>query len=127
MPSAREDWLLRLIQQMAALARRLRERLTGAGDDEAAAVEREAADAVATLLGPQAPLLHALDAGSAVRLAGGAERVAAWIALLRVQADAARTRADADRAARLDTRIAALEQARRAHFGDAGTPAPPAE
>jgi len=119
MPSAREDYLLRLIQQMATLARRLRERLAGGGGDEAAAVEREAADAVATLLGPQGTLLHALDAASAVRLAGGAERVAAWIALLRVQADAARARGDGDRVARLGTRIASLEQAAHAHFGDA--------
>lgn len=127
MPSAREDYLLRLIQQMAALARRLRERLARGGPGEAAAVEREAADATATLLGPQAPLLHALDAASAVRLAGGAERVGAWIALLRLQADAARTRGDGDRAARLAARVASLEQAGRAHFGDAGTPAPRAE
>lgn len=127
MPSAREDWLLKLIQQMAALARRLRERLAGGRADEAADVEREAVDAVATLLGPQGALLHALDAGSAVRLAGGAERVGAWIALLRVQADAARVRGEADRAARLDTRIAALEQAGRAHFGDAIAPLPRAE
>ena len=119
MPSAREDYLLRLIQQMATLARRLRERLTGGSSDEAADVEREAADAVATLLGPQGTLLHALDAASAVRMAGGAERVAAWIALLRVQADAVRVRGDADRAARLDARVAALEQAGRAYFGDA--------
>ena len=127
MPSAREDYLLRLIQQMATLARRLRERLAGGTTDDAAAVEREAADAVTTLLGPQATLLHALDAGSAVRLAGGAERVAAWIALLRVQADAARARDEAARAARLDVRIAALEQAGRAYFGDAGAPAPRVE
>lgn len=126
MPSAREDYLLRLIQQMAALARRLRERLAGGGADEAAGVEREAADAITTLLGPQATLLHALDAGSAVRLAGGAERVGAWIALLRLQADAARARGEGDRATRLEARVAALEQAGRTHFGDAGIPAPPA-
>ena len=127
MASAREDYLLRLIQQMAALARRLRERLTGAGADEAADVEREAADAVATLLGPQGALLHALDAGSAVRLAGGAERVAAWIALLRVQAEAARARGHGVRAAQLDARTASLERAAAAHFGAAGTPASRAE
>jgi hypothetical protein len=119
MPSAREDYLLRLIQQLAALARRLRERLTGAGGDEAADVEREAADAVTSLLGPQAALLHALDAGSAVRLAGGAERVATWITLLEVQADAARARGEGDRAERLAARAAALGQAARAHYGDA--------
>jgi hypothetical protein len=119
MASAREDYLLRLIQQMATLARRLRERLTGAGADEASDVEREAADAIATLLGPQATLLHALDAGSAVQLAGGAERVAAWIALLKVQAEAARTRGDGARAAQVDARVASLERAARAHFGDA--------
>ena len=119
MPSAREDWLQRLIQQMATLARRLRERLTGASESDAADVEREAGDAIGTLLGSQATLLQALDPASAVPLAGGAERVVAWIALLRVQADARRARGDDAHAARLDIRAAALERAARAHFGEA--------
>ena len=118
MPSAREDYLLRLIQQMAALARRLRERLTGASSDEATDVEKEAGDAIVELLGPQATLLRSLDARSAVQLAGGAERVAAWIALLRVQAQARRARGDDATAARLDERAAALEREGRGHVGD---------
>lgn len=119
MPSAREDYLIRLIQQMAALARRLRERLLGASEADAVAVEKEAGDAIAELLGPQVGLLTALDPRSAVQLAGGAERVAAWVALVRVQAEARRARGDDAQAARLDDRAAALEREGHRHFGDA--------
>lgn len=123
MPSAREDYLLRLIQQMASLARRLRERLLGGDPDEASDVEREAGTAIGELLGPQAGLLGALDPASAVRLAGGAERLGAWIALLRVQGEARRIRGDDAAATRIGTRADALERAGRAAFGDAMPPA----
>ena len=119
MPSAREDYLLRLIQQMASLARRLRERLRDGDESEANDVEREAGDAIAELLGPQGRLLGAIDPSSAVRLAGGAERVAAWIALLRVQAESRRARDDSAAAARLEARATALEREGKAAFGDA--------
>ena len=119
MPSAREDYLLRLIQQMASLARRLRERLLGGDPDEASDVEREAGTAIGELLGPQAGLLGALDPASAAGLAGGAERLGAWISLLRVQGEARRVRGDQQGAARLEGRADALERAGRAAFGDA--------
>jgi hypothetical protein len=115
MPSAREDYLIRLIQQLGEVLRRLRARLTGevtAGD--AVEVEREAGGAIVTLLGPQAPLLQQLDATSAVRLVGSAERVALWTAFLRVQAEAHRAGGRADAADRLAARESALEQAARA-------------
>jgi hypothetical protein len=114
MPSAREDYLIRMIQQLGEVLRRLRQRLTGHVEaNDAAAVDREAGAAIATLLGPQAPLLQQLDPASAVRLIGDADRIALWIALLRVQADARHAdhhRGD-DSADRLITRAAALEQA----------------
>lgn len=116
MPSAREDYLIRMIQQMGEVLRRLRQRLTGQVDaDDAAEVDREAGAAITTLLGPQAPLLRQLDAASAVRLIGDPERVGIWVALLRVQADARRAdtrRSDRDETAdRLAARASALEQA----------------
>ena len=114
MPSAREDYLLRMIQQLAAIVARLRERLTGASSAEAAEVEREAGAAIGTLLGPQAPLLNQLDPASAVRLLGDAERVSMWVALTRLRADAHRAAGRADAADRLDARAAALEAAARA-------------
>jgi hypothetical protein len=114
MPSAREDYLIRMIQQLGDVLRRLRQRLTGQVDaGDAAAIDGEAGAAVATLLGPQAPLLQQLDAASAVRLVGDADRVALWIGFLRLQADARRAnnRPGDDSAARLAARAAALEQA----------------
>jgi hypothetical protein len=111
MPSAREDYLLRMLQQLGVVLARLRERLTGAtAGAEAADVEREAGSAIATLLGPQAPLLHQLDPASAVRLVGDADKVSLWISFMRVQAEAQRTAGRADAADRLMARAAALEQ-----------------
>jgi hypothetical protein len=117
MPSAREGYLIRLIQQVGEVLRRLRERLTGqASAGEAAAVEREAGAAIGTLLGPQAALLRQLDPASAVRLVADAHRVALWVALLRVQADAHRASGAADVADRLAARANALEHAARAEW-----------
>ena len=113
MPAAREDYLIRLIQQLGEVLRRLRQRLTGKVDaTDAVEIDREAGTAIATLLGPQAPLLQQLDAASAVRLVGDADRVALWITLLRVQADARRAdqRRTDDSADRLSARAAALEE-----------------
>lgn len=116
MPSAREDYLLRMIQQLGEVLARLRKRLMGQVDaSDAAEVDAEAGAAITTLLGPQAPLLQQLDAASAVRLVGDPERVGLWIALLRVQADARRAdtrRSDHDDTAnRIAARASALEQA----------------
>ena len=120
MPSAREDYLLRMIQQLAAIMARLRERLTGASSDEAAEVEREAGAAIGTLLGPQAPLLGQLDVASAVRLVGSRERVATWVTILRLQADAQRTSGRPDAADRLTARADALERSARALWKEDG-------
>ena len=114
MPSAREDYLIRIIQQVGEVLRRLRQRLTGQVDpSDAAEIDGQAAVAITMLLGPQGPLLQQLDAASAVRLIGDADRAALWIALLRVQADA--RRADSQRrddsADKLAARAAALEAA----------------
>jgi hypothetical protein len=114
MPSAREDYLLRMIQQIAAVLARLRERLTGASSAEAAEVEREAGAAIGTLLGPQAVLLGQLDPASAVRLVGAPDRVRMWVAFLHVQAEAQRMSGRADAADRLAARADALERSARA-------------
>ena len=122
MPAAREDYLIRLIQQVAAALARLRERLTRATTTDATAspqdldaIGREAGDAIAELLGPQAPLLAQVDATSAVQLLGAPDKVGLWIALLRVQADAARASGDAERAARHASRATALERVALGH------------
>ena len=117
MPAAREDYLIRLVQQIAAVLCRLRERLTGAAaagqaarPEEMAAIEREAEDAIRMLLGPQAALLERIDPASAVALVGDADRVALWVALLRLRADVAQARGDVPRAADRGARATALER-----------------
>lgn len=114
MPSAREDHLLRLVQQVAAAMRRLRERISGPSglpNDEADAVAREAGDAIGLLLGPQARLLQRVDAASAAALVGAPERVALWADLLDVQASAVAAAGDEAGARRLAERAAALRAA----------------
>jgi hypothetical protein len=114
-PSAREDYLLRMIQQIAAIVARLRERLSGTtASAEASDIEREAGAAITNLLGPQGSLLQALDPASAVRLVADAERVALWVALMRVQAEAHRVAGRSDAGDRLAARADAIEQAARA-------------
>jgi hypothetical protein len=115
MPSAREDYLLRLIQQLGAALGRLRERLAGpTASVEAEDVEREAGKEITRLLGPQAPLLQQLDAASAIRIVADPQRVAFWVAFLQVQVDALRARGRTDAAQRLAARAMTLEQAARA-------------
>ena len=133
MPSAREDYLIRLIQQVAAALRGLRERLQRASaraeatsPQELGAIGQEARDTIATLLGPQAPLLEHIDATSAVALVGVADRVALWIDLLDVQAAAVRAQGDAARAMKLQERVDALRRATAARWPDAPGPQPPA-
>jgi hypothetical protein len=115
MPSAREDYLLRTIQRLAAVLARLRERLTGpTAVLDAPEVEREAAAAIVSLLGPQSSVLQQVDSTSAVRLVADRDRVALWTALMRVQADALRLQGRTESAERLSARAAALENAARA-------------
>ena len=110
MPGARDDYLLRLIQQVAATLRRLRERVTdGASADETV---REAGAAIGELLGPQRSLMEMLDAKSASALAGDYERLELWVQLIRLQADAARAANDVARADKLSARANALDLAR---------------
>ena len=111
MLTERRDYLLRLIQQAGAAARRLREMLTGeaAADD----VAREAEDAIATLLGgrSQSQLLERVDADTAVQLLGDPDRLRLWIELLRVQADACIRHGSRHQGEQLLARALALEAA----------------
>lgn len=111
MLTERRDYILRLIQQAAAAARRLREQLTGEAQP-ASDVARDAEQAIAELLGGgvQGQLLERVDAATAARLVGDPERVRAWIELLRVQADALAAGSAQDEA-RIRERAAALERA----------------
>src|SRR5215212_5352197 len=92
------------MRQASEALRWLRERLTG-GADPPADIRRDAAGAISVLLGAEAPLLSMLDATTAVRLIGNAERVSLWAALVDVEADAAHAAGDG---------ITAQERRRRA-------------
>ncbi|MEP6834769.1 MAG: hypothetical protein ABJB74_15350 [Gemmatimonas sp.] len=110
MPGARDDYLFRLILQVAATLRRLRELvLTGALPEETL---RDADAAIGELFGPQRSLMDMLDAKSASALAGDYQRFELWIALIRLQADAARSANNDAHAEKLSARANALEMAR---------------
>ena len=106
MASARDDYLLRLIQEAAAALRRLRTRL--GGGDSAEEVNRDADAAIGTLLGPQRAMLERLDAWSAANLLGDAERVMVWSDLLQLQADIMEASGDSARSASIRQRAGAL-------------------
>lgn len=107
MPGARDDYLLRLIQQVAAAMRRLRERMEGGAlPDE---IARDAGAAIGELLGPQRALLEMLDSKSAAALVGDPDRLDLWIALIRMQSTAASNAGDDSKASRLLARAEALE------------------
>ena len=112
MLTERRDYLLRLIQQASAAARRIRELLTGEGT-EATDMVREADQEIRALLGggSQAQLLERVDADTAVRLVGDAERIRAWIDLLQAQAEALTKSGDSVQAQRVQDRASALESA----------------
>ena len=115
MLTSRNDYLMRLIQQVAAKLRRLRELVEDGALPEA--TSRDANAAIGELLGPQRALMELLDARSAAALVGDVERLELWVALLRLQADAARATGDTTKADRLVARASAIEAER---------PAPPA-
>lgn len=112
MPGARDDYLLRLIQQVAATLRRLREMASGGALPED--TMRDANAAIGELLGPQRAMMEMLDAKSASALVGDYERLELWVALLRLQADAARKINSVVQADKLEARATALEQSRPA-------------
>lgn len=114
MPAARDDYLMRMIQQVAAALRRLRSRVDdGAPADE---ISRDTRAAIGQLLGPQQLIFERLDARSAAALLGDPERVRLWSDLLNVDADALERAGLTAQALPLRTRAAAL----RAATTDAG-------
>ena len=107
MPGAREDYLLRMLAQIAAVLRRVRERLVeGAPAAELLTALR---DAEGELLGGRASLLKALDARTAAQLLADPERVHTWIALLRLEAEVHRRDGDEPAAAKAEARASELE------------------
>lgn len=110
MHSEQQDYILRLIEQLGAVLRRLLEML-GLGRVAAPQVVREAQAAQEALLGPLAISAPLVDAPAAVRLLNDPRRVTLWIEFLRVEAAALRLQEEEGRAAALEARAAALERA----------------
>jgi hypothetical protein len=117
--SDQEDYLLRMIQEAGRALARIRELLLG-GATASPVVRAEIEQTTALLLGGDRPMLEQLDAESAVRLIGNADRVARWIELLELDAESQRQQGDAARAARRMERARSLRTAVANQFGTAG-------
>ena len=104
------DYILRLVEQAAAVLRRLRELLRG-GAGEPAAIVEEARAAQAELFGNTWQLLQRVDVATATSLIRDPRQLAIWADLLRVEADANRALGDAERAEQLDSRATAIAAA----------------
>ena len=112
MPSQHSDYILRIIEQLGAAIRRIRDLLTRSSPvPEEALTELRAARG--TLLGARAAVLEELDAESAVALLGDTRPLELWITLLRLEADAWDQLGDAVRASRCRQRASDLETAGR--------------
>jgi hypothetical protein len=104
------DYILRLVEQAAAVLRRLRE-LLGGGAAEPAAIVEEARAAQAALFGETWLLLQRVDVATATGLIRDPRQLSVWADLVRVEAEALRALGDAARAAHLETRAAGIAAA----------------
>ena len=108
--SDQEDRLRRLMREASEALRQLREKLA-AGSDPPAGVGADARTAIIALLGDEAPVFTMLDPVTAVRLIGHQERVALWVQLIELEADAALAAGDSALAATKRARAAGLRAA----------------
>jgi hypothetical protein len=97
------DYILRLLEQAAAVVRRLRE-LLGGGTGEPAAIVEEARAAQAALLGSAWTLLQQVNVPTATALVRDPRQLAVWADLIRVEAQATRAMGDEKRAGYLESR-----------------------
>lgn len=109
MRATQSDYILRLIEQLGAALRRLRERLAGGHAEVADEVILEAVDAQADLFGPLWEVIRTLDAETAASLIPERERLSGWIELLRLEADAAHLAGDEARASNTLTKATQLQ------------------
>ena len=100
------DYLLRMIAAAAAAVARLRSRIL---EGDTAGVVSEARLAQRELLGRDAGVLLMLDPRSAAQMLRGDPRMAAWLDLLRVEADALRAAGQDQEADAVDSRLAAMK------------------
>jgi hypothetical protein len=123
--SSRDDYLLRIIQQMGAVLARMLGLKNGGQVQEAL---QTLDDAEGELLGPQAEVVPRVDSATAAHILGEPQRIAAWArllheraGLLRLAGDDAGAALSASRAAELAaeawTRAAGYETAVRELLG----------
>ena len=110
MASTQSDYILRMIEEIGAALRRLRE-LLARGVPVAPEVVAEAESAQARLFGPLWATLRLVDPDTAAGLVPDSARLELWIQLVHLEADAVRLTGDEPRAAALERRAAALERA----------------
>jgi hypothetical protein len=103
MPVSQSDYIMRMIEQLGAAMRRLREMLAR-GASAAPDVIREAADAQKELFGPLWPVLERVNAETAVSLIRDERQIQLWIELIQLEASAVRLSGDEPRADHLEAR-----------------------
>jgi hypothetical protein len=104
------DYILRLLEQAAAVVRRLREMLIRGGASPSEIVE-EARAAQAELFGDTWALLQRVNVATATGLIRDARQLALWADLLRIEAEANRQLGDEQRAQDLEARAAKIAEA----------------
>jgi hypothetical protein len=111
MSPRQDDFILRIIEQLGAALRHIRELLSR--DLPAAAEEALNAIQIAqvSLLGGRGGILEQLDAATAVSLLGDRQQLADWIDLLRLEAEASRQIGHLQRAENREKRALDLENA----------------
>jgi hypothetical protein len=107
-PSARDDYLLRMISQIAAAVARLRARLSGGATADELIPEIRSAER--ELLGPRGELLRAVDPATAAQLLGTSEAVRVWVDLLRLEAEVLRANGNVAGAEAIDRRATQLDR-----------------
>lgn len=121
--SKQDDVLLRIVREAGRALALLRSRLTDT-PEAAPEVRREVAASLHTLLGNEAMLLTALDAGNAVRLVGDAATVSCWVAFLELDADAAAVAGHAAESSARRARARSLAEAARVAFPETSDDVP---
>ena len=106
------DYILRLLEQAAAVIRRLRELLTRDGASPSEIVEESRA-AQAELFADTWPLLQRVNVATAIGLIRDTRQLALWADLLRVEAEANRQLGDEQRAQDLEARAERIAEAAR--------------
>ena len=106
------DYILRLLEQAAAVVRRLRE-LLGGGTGEPAVIVEEARAAQAALLGSAWTLLQQVNVPTATALVRDPRQLAVWADLMRVEAQASRAMGHEERASYLESRAEEIATAAR--------------